>query len=519
MHRRHFHQAALALALSAFGRSPAQGPTPAPRWPANPFALGVASGMPRPDSVVLWTRLAPGFEAFLPGSPGAAYEVRYEIYSDEALHQPVRSGMVLAQPGRAHSVHVLAAGLQPDRPYWYRFVCGTAVSPTGRTRTAPALNAQPARLRMALASCQHYEQGFYAAHGEIAAQNLDFVLFVGDYIYESSRGSGMPRKHAGEVPQTLDQYRQRHAQYKTDAQLQAAHAAHPWVLMWDDHEVVNDYADDLDQRYTDPAVFLRRRAAAYQAYLEHMPVMLPEMAGPGWGGPNVRMYDRYAWGQLAELWTLDCRQYRSHHACPDPFRAGGRVVLGCDELAQPQRTMLGVEQERWLQGGLASSTRAWKLLAQATQIAPSGVDSPLGRTTYTDAWDGYPEARTRLLRGVVDAGVKDVVTLGGDVHQNVAANLRLRPNDEKSPIVASEFVGTSVTSGGVREALLTTVRASNPDIAYARSDERGYTLLDVSPDAVRCTFRTTPHPAMADARLSTQASFVVERGQAGVKKA
>ena len=523
MQRRHFHQAALALALSAMGRGQTQPVGSAPVWQSNPFALGVASGMPRPDSVVLWTRLATGVNGILAESPHQTLMVSYEIYSDEALRQPLANGELLAQPGRAHSVHVHARGLQPDRFYWYRFSCGNAVSPVGRTRTAPALAANPQRLRIALASCQHFEQGYYAAHREISTQELDFVLFVGDYIYESNRSSNTVRKHVGEVPQTLDQYRQRHAQYKTDPQLQAAHAAHPWVLMWDDHEVVNDYANDRDQRYTDPAEFLKRRAAAYQAYLEHMPIILPGMFAGAWSGfDSPRMYDRFAWGRLAELWTLDCRQYRSHHACPDPYRAGGRVVLGCDELAQPERTMLGIEQERWLTNGLAQSQTqgraSWKLLAQTTQISPHGVDTPLGRTTYTDAWDGYPEARRRLLQTVVDAGLKDVVTLGGDVHQNVAANLRLRPNDDKSPIVASEFVATSVTSTGVRDSVLARVRASNPDIVHARADERGYALLEVTPQALRCNFRSTPGPVGADSRLMTQASYVVERGVAGVKK-
>ena len=309
MHRRHLHQAALALALQALARPAfAQVASAAPRWSSNPFALGVASGMPRSDSVVLWTRLAGGFEAFSPASQREVYKVRYEIYSDEALRNLVTSGDALAQPARAHSVHVQVRGLKPERFYWYRFSCGSAVSAVGRTRTAPALAATPQRLRMALASCQSYEQGFFAAHREISEQELDFVLFVGDYIYESNRSGKLPRQHTGPVPQTLDEYRQRHAQYKSDPQLQAAHAAHPWVLMWDDHEVVNDYATDRDQRYTEPAVFLQRRAAAYQAYIEHMPILLPGMGEERWGPfDNVRIHDHLSWGQLAQLWRRVCR--------------------------------------------------------------------------------------------------------------------------------------------------------------------------------------------------------------------
>ncbi len=511
------------MALAAMGANTrAAAPnSPSPRWARSPFALGVASGSPRPDSVVLWTRLATDLNGLPPEILRADYEVRYEIYSDEALRQPVAVGTASALAQRGHSVHVHAKGLQSERPYWYRFTCGNAVSPVGRTRTAPLASAKTQRLRLALASCQHLEQGYFAAHAHIAQQELDLVLFVGDYIYESTRSqvvaNDQSRRHVGEPPQTLAQYRQRHAQYKSDAQLQAAHAAHPWVVMWDDHEVVNDYATDRDQRYTEPAVFLARRAAAYQAYLEHMPLVLPEMDAQNFGA--VRLYDRLAWGQLADLWTLDCRQYRSHHACPDPYRGGGRIVLGCKELEQPERTMLGAQQEQWLTQGLASSQAAWKLVAQATQIAPSGLDSPLGRTTYTDAWDGYPLARARLLQTVARAGVHDVVTLGGDVHQNLAANLRVHPNDPRSPVVASELVGTSITSGGLREAVLSKVRQSNPDIVHARGDERGYALLDITPSALQCAFQTTAHPALPGAKFGVQARFVVERGVAGVKKA
>ncbi|MGH6627747.1 MAG: alkaline phosphatase D family protein [Burkholderiaceae bacterium] len=517
MKRRDLHRAALAWALSSWVQAGAQGaPGPAPRWRANPFALGVASGMPRPDSVVLWTRLLPGEDDQNAMSPGESVRVSYELYSDPALRQLLRRGELATSAARAHSLHVPLQGLQAGREYWFRFTCGDAVSPVGRTRTAPAADAPVARLRLALASCQHWEQGHYAAHREIAAQELDFVLFVGDYIYEGSSPRYTVRRHTGGVPHTLDEYRQRHALYKSDAELQAAHAAHPWVLMWDDHEVVNDYANDRDPRYSDPVLFLKRRAAAYRAYFEHMPLRLPPQ------GASMRIHDQLVWGRLAELWTLDCRQYRSHQACPDPLKGGGRLVVDCQELADPQRSLLGPAQERWLQEGLQGSRRRWKLLAQATQISSTGLDSPVpgtGRATYTDAWDGYPEARSRLLQTVADAKLQDVVTLGGDVHRHVAANLRLRPNDAASPALASEFVTSSITSQGGPEALLSRMRASNPDLVHARADERGYALLELTPQLMRCDFRGTPHPAGADGRLRTQASFVVEQGRAGVQAA
>jgi len=523
MKRRDIHLAALALALQPWRQLSAQtGPTPvaAPRWRSNPFALGVASGQPRPDGVVLWTRLLPDSEEIWPLSQRLTVIVSYEIYSDEAGRQAVQRGQVTTDAARAHSVHVDARGLRPDRFYWYRFSCGDALSPVGRTRTAPAADAPVARLRLALASCQHYEQGYYPAHREIARQDLDFVLFVGDYIYEGTNpdhkvAPGV-REHTGGVPRTLDGYRQRHALYKSDPDLRAAHAAHPWVMTWDDHEVVNDYAGDQDARGTAGEAFLLRRAAAYQAYFEHMPLRLGPDAP---GSPSMRIHDQMVWGQLAELWTLDCRQYRSPQACPDPLRGGGRMVLGCDALGDTRRTMLGAAQERWLEEGLAGSRRTWKLIAQATQFSPTGIDSPLGRSTYTDAWDGYPAARARLLQTVADARLADVVTLGGDVHMNVAAPLRLRPNDARAPVLASEIVTTSISSRGMGAALLGRIRADNPDLVHARADERGYTRIEVTPRGLQAEFRTTPYPALADAALGTQARFVVARGRAGVERA
>jgi alkaline phosphatase D len=387
------------------------------------------------------------------------------------------------------------------------------VSPPGHTRTAPAADANVARLRFALGSCQHYEQGYFAAHRDIAAGELDFVLFVGDYIYEGSSPAYTLRKHGTPTPHTLDAYRERHALYKRDPDLQAAHAAHPWILTWDDHEVVNDYTGDREPVPGDTARFLRRRAAAYRAYFEHMPLALPPRGAP------MRVHDRYAWGRLAELWTLDCRQYRSHHACPDPDRDAGRVVVGCAELGDPARTMLGADQERWLAQGLAGSSRRWKLLGQSTQMSSTGIDTPAGRQSWTDGWDGYPQARRRLLQGAADAEVSDLVVLGGDVHRHVAADLRVVPNERAAPVVASEFVGGSVSARGASRAAMARMRRDNPDVAYARGDLRGHALFEVTPQLLECRMRTTHHPVLADARFETSARHVVEAGRPGVQAA
>jgi alkaline phosphatase D len=514
MKRRDFNRllqrSAMALALSPWLTAVAAPEGRLRAWHNNPFALGVASGRPRADSVVLWTRILFSEEDRAAGTE--ALRVQVEVFADATLKHLVQKAEVVTNEARGHSVHLHVQHLQPSTDYWYRFRQGDAQSTIGHTRTAPALNAEVRQLRMALSSCQHYEQGLFVAHQEIAQQPLDFVLFMGDYIYESSNPQYAVRMHSGEEPKTLPQYRERYEQYKRDPMLQASHAAHPWVLMWDDHEVVNDYANDQDRKYTDPQQLLQRRAAAYQAYFEHQPVLL----GPDADNPaNMRLYDQLSWGKLADVWTLDCRQYRSAQACRDPVRGGGRIVVQCDELSDPRRSMLGQAQERWLTDSLSHSKRQWKLVAQATQISSTSVPTPVGRSYWNDAWDGYPEARKRLLQTVVDAKMQDVVTLGGDVHCNVAANLRLEPNNPQSPIVASEFVTTSITSRGLGDKPAAVIRESNSDLLHYRPDERGYSLITVTPNEVRCNFRTTKFPAGSEAGFKTQASYVVKRGKAG----
>jgi alkaline phosphatase D len=521
MDRRAFHRrlqaSALALALAPWQTPAWAHPSQERRWKTSPFQLGVASGSPQHDSVVLWTRLIVG-EDDRKDSDADGVSGRYEVYADESLRRLVRSGDWHTNATRGHSVHVIVPGLAPARAYWYRFICGDAISRVGRTQTAPAPDADVARLRLALASCQHYEHGLYVAHRDIATQDLDLVLFVGDYIYETSSPNNRVRAHRGPEPKTLPQYRQHYAQYKSDPDLQAAHAAHPWILMWDDHEVVNDYANQSDPAYTDPGVFLARRAAAYRAYFEHQPLRMgPDPASPY--GASMRLHAQLHWGRLADLWTLDCRQYRDVQACPDPVKGGGRVVLQCADLAQPQRSMLGASQEQWLYEGLRASERKWKVLAQSTLLASTRIQSPLGKTTYTDAWDGYPYARKRLLDCIAQQNIRDVVTLGGDVHMNVASLLRQEPNDPTQPVVASEFVTTSISSRGMSDGLLSTIRANNPDLLHARADERGYALIDFQPKRCTTEFRTTPTPAGTSDALKVQARFVVESGQPGPQAA
>src|SRR6185503_3819796 len=314
----------------------------------DPFTLGLASGYPEPNTVVLWTRLAP--QPLVPGGgvPSAPVAVAWEVGTDEALRRVVRRGSVQATPDWAHSVHVEVAGLEPARDYWYRFTSGGARSPVGRTRTAAARGTLQNRLTLAVACCQHFEQGHYAAYRAIAEDAPDVVVHVGDYIYEG-RGTSRVRTHEAPECHTLEDYRQRYAIYKSDPHLQAAHAAGPWLLVSDDHEVANDYAGEHSRTYEPPELLLRRRGAAYQAYYEHQP--MPRMLRPV--GSSQSLYTSRAFGDLAAIFMLDGRQYRSPQACqPLP-------LIACDELYGPERTMLGDEQEQWLRRSFAASTTRW----------------------------------------------------------------------------------------------------------------------------------------------------------------
>lgn len=486
------------------------------RFPSEPFRLGVASGAPSADGVLLWTRLAP--QPLQPGGgmPELSVPVRWQLAEDEGFARIVREGVALARPERAHSLHVPVQGLRSARTYHYRFIAGDAVSPVGRTRTAPADDEDVPRLRFALASCQHYEQGHYAAHREMAGRTLDFVLFVGDYIYDSSNPDYLIRPHESpQRPRRLDEFRARHACYKLDPDLQACHAAHPWIVTWDDHELRNDYAAAYAVGDVSAGEVLAVQAAAYQAYFEHLPLQPIQWDGAG----RLRLHATLNWGRLAQLWTLDARQHRSPQACNEAGTAGGQMLWRCRELADPQRSLLGPAQERWLQQGLAGSRRRWKLVGQASQVSPWGIDTPAGRVVYSDGWDGYAPARQRLLQGVADAGVRDVVLLGGDVHRHVAASLRQRAGDPGSPVLASELVATSISSRGLPGAVMAAIRRSNPDILHARSDERGYMLCEVDTQSLHCDARATAFPVPAGARLHSQARFVVEAGQPGPRPA
>ncbi|MEW6024097.1 MAG: alkaline phosphatase D family protein [Pseudomonadota bacterium] len=511
-----------AAATAGLGFTASAGASTSAAGPAYPFSLGVASGSPLPDAVILWTRILHD-PLNAASTPALALTVRWEVAEDEAFRKLVRKGSAVASPALAHSVHVDATGLRPDRDYWYRFMLGDAVSPVGRTRTAPAPDAMPAMLRLAVASCQHWEFGHYAAHRHIAAAAPDLVAFLGDYVYEWGpyQLRHPPRAVRVDESFTLAQYRARYAQYKSDPDLQAAHRAAPWIVTWDDHEVANDYAGDVDERLAPD--FAMRRAAAYQAFYEHMPLRLPV---PKAGFGALRMHQRYDWGRLARFHVLDDRQHRSPLACPKPGRGGSNVVLAraCEALRDPQRSMLGGAQEAWLAQGLSSSKARWNILAQQTLMAQSSgvpVRSPDDGRFWTDGWDGYPAARRRLLDTVAQSGARNPLVLSGDVHTFYAAELRRdfnRPVSKANPVIAAEFCGTSITSSSRAQARTQENVDRNPHILYGRSDRRGYMLLEMTPKAVQARFMALDEVRDPQSKQSMLAAFSVEDSVAAIRQ-
>ena len=530
MHRRDLIRLATAAAAT----------TSLPRWcwstalhQRDLFPLGVASGSPTPDGFVLWTRLLDGpvpgtVPADTPRSAlPAALTVRWEVADDEGFHRIVRTGQAQALAALGHGVHVEVAGLEPDRWYFYRFMHGDAVTQTARTRTAPAPHALPARTRFAFASCQRWEQGHYAGYRHMLDEELDLVLFLGDYIYEYAMPKAPPnhplvRTHTLPAAQALADYRDRYALYRTDAQLQAAHRACPWLVTWDDHEVENDYAGLGGLGAAE--AFVAQRNAGYQAFYENMPlrasVLTHGLAGLG-THDGLAIHNRHAWGRLLRLHMLDTRQYRDRQACrvPGGKPPGAGSPQRCAELLDPGRSMLGADQEQWAAQGLAadaaSGTR-WSVLAQQTMFSPRNYKRLPEESYSSDTWDGYPASRQRLLDAVRSAGPRNTVFLGGDIHQNYVSRVLADFSDPQSPVVGSEFCGTSISSASsVAQSRAQDIADLNPHILLARSDKRGYAVADVTPTRWSTTLRVLDDVARVDSGISTLARFVVDDGVPG----
>ncbi len=484
----------------------------APR--GNPFTLGVASGEPTSDAVVLWTRLAtdPLAEDGLGGMGERTTAVEWEVAADQGFGQVARRGVETTGPELGHSVHVELAGLEPGREYFYRFRAGTEISPAGRTRTAPPL-AQLRPLTMCFTSCSQYEHGFFTAYARLAEEEPDLVLHLGDYLYEYTADDyvapgGNVRDHVGPEMETLANYRQRHAQYKSDADLQAAHAVAPWLVVWDDHELDNNWADEIPENPESPQPnFLARRAAALRVYWENMPLRAAQRPN----GIDMQLYRRVSWGRMATFHMLDTRQYRSDQPCGDEFNTD------CAERSDLAGSLPGSEQERWIAEGFRDSRARWDVLGQQVFFSQVDFTPGPGRGFNPDAWDGAPHSRDRVVDSWVAAKARNVVVLTGDVHAHWAADVKQRFDDPASPVVGTELVSSSITSGGDGSETRPNTAAYLADNPHLRfyNNRRGYVRTRFTPNEMTADFRVLPYVKQAGAPVETRATFVVEDRRPG----
>ncbi|MER8222771.1 alkaline phosphatase D family protein [Streptomyces sp. NPDC094143] len=515
--------AAAALAFSTNLPTPgvaAAAELDAARITENPFTLGVASGDPLPDSVILWTRLAPvPFQADS-GLPAERVTVHWELAHDERFRRIARRGTATAHPEFHHTVHVEVGHLEAGRVYYYRFRTGRWISPTGRTRTAPGPGSRVASLALAAVSCQAYHDGYYTPYAHLAADDVDLVFHLGDYLYEYAvdAAGGQRRYTDRTLPAlfaretlTLEDYRLRYALYKSDPDLSAAHAAHPFVVTWDDHETENNYAGDIPENSVPPEEFLLRRASAYRAYWENQPLRRPQRPA----GPDMRLYRRLTWGRLAQFDVLDTRQYRSDQAYGDKAHVPG------PESDDPARTMTGASQERWLLDGWRSSRALWNVVPQQVLFARRNMDATTPSRVSMDAWDGYSASRRRVLDGAKAAGVENLMVLSGDVHSAYAFDIKDDFDDPSSATLGTDIVATSISSGrdgADKPATWDTYMSANPHLKFFNG-RRGYVTVELGREAARADFKTVPYVTRQGAPVTTAASFVTEVGDQGLKPA
>ncbi len=497
---------------------------PGPRPPASGdvFGLGVASGEPDASSVVLWTRLAtdPTAEDGLGGLGDRAADVEWEIAEDERFARVVRRGRVRTGPDDGHSVHVEAGGLDPGREYWYRFRSGRALSPAGRTRTAPAAGAMTP-LTLCFTSCAQFEHGYFTAYRRLAEEHPDVVAHLGDYIYEEAGGAytapgGNVREHEGPEATTLAGYRRRYGQYHADVDLQAAHAAAPWLVVVDDHEVEDDWASDVRAQPGDPpGDFVARRAAALRAYWENMPLRAAQRPRAA----SMQLYRRVPFGALVTFHMLDTRQYRDDQPCD------GELDAGCADRADARRSLPGSAQERWIAAGFAQSRARWDVLGQQVFFSQVDLTPGAGRGFSPDAWDGYPGSRDRVVDGWVAASergrARNLVVLTGDVHAHWAADVKRRFDDPASPVIGTELVSSSVTSSGdgsERSDDTDATLAENPHVRFY-NNRRGYVRTRFEAGRMTSEFRVVPFVQQPGAPVETRARFVTEDRRPGLNPA
>ena len=485
------------------------------------FTLGVASGDPLPDSVILWTRLAPKPLELDGGMGKASASVMWEIATDERFTKNRASGKVTATAAYGHSVHVDVKGLKPDTWYYYRFKHGSEVSPVGRTRTTPELGASMSRLLVGQTSCANWQSGFYQLYADLAAQEPDYWLALGDYIYEYSGAAdnrylrNTQKSPSREIPWntepfSIGEYRRQYGLYRSDKDLQKLHAAAPYSVVWDDHEVDNNFTASKSgaDGQKDKGSFLARRAAGFQAFWENHAL---RVARPKPRPSALQIYREVNWGTLATFLMLDGRQYRSDQPGDDTPNDFGKWVEG---MFDPEATMLGTEQEAWLSGRLADSTAKWTFLAQQTVVSDvnGGVGLPLPGGLYNyDSWDGYWAARDRLAAAITTSQVRNAVVLTGDFHCNLAFDLLADwPDPRDYPgileLVAATKVwdgtkiGTEIATGaissptffepgGVAAPAGPGTLAGTPWAAFGELLSNGYVLHDITPESDRALFR------------------------------
>jgi len=451
--------------------------------PAGSFSLGVASGDPLADRVMLWTRLASAPTTVGGGSPDTDVEVAYDVATDDQFTRLVASGVVTATSALAHSVHVDVTNLSPDTWYHYRFRAGDQTSPVGRTRTFPAPSANASRFRFVFASCQDYQWGHYGAWAHAGTEpDLDAVVFLGDYIYETTLGDLSPARSGARVwaageAQSLEDYRGRYAQTKSDPQLQAAHQAVPWLTVFDDHEVSNNYAGDVGQGDIARPLSHNRRLAAYQAWYEHTPIRIDPAPS---AFDSLTVNRSLTFGTLATLFGIETRQ----HADPPPCRTGVELTddaPGCAERDDPARTNLGSVQEQWLRDQLTASTSTWNVIANPLLMAGLNTGTVEEPKFTLDTWDGYPAARDRLLSHIETSKISNPVVVTGDWHASFVLDVKRTPD---APTLMPEFLASSMTTLIFGDDF----RAANPHVRYFVG-EHGYGLVTITPEQLLCEFK------------------------------
>ncbi|KAB1145620.1 alkaline phosphatase [Streptomyces luteolifulvus] len=524
-----------AAAATAALAGPLAAAMPARAADAPAFLHGVASGDPLPDGILLWTRVTPTPEA-IPGSGlGPDIQVGWTVARDKAFTNVVAKGSLTATAASDHTVKADIRGLAPATDYWFRFSAGGTDSPVARTRTAPAAGAAVSGLRFGVVSCANWEAGYFSAYRHLAARgDLDAWLHLGDYIYEYGTGAygtrgTVVRPHAPthEIL-TLADYRTRHGRYKTDADLQALHAAAPVIAIWDDHEFANDTWSGGAENHTEGAegVWSARQAAAKQAYFEWMPVR-PAIAGT--------TYRRLRFGKLVDLSLLDLRSFRSQ-----------QVKIGNGSVDDPDRTLTGRAQLDWLKAGLKTSDTTWRLVGNSVMISPFAIGSlsadllkPLakllglpqeGLAVNTDQWDGYTDDRRELLAHLRANAIRNTVFLTGDIHMAWANDVPVDAGTYPlSASAATEFVVTSVTSdnlddivkvpeGTVSAIASPIIRAANRHVRWVDTDRHGYGVLDITADRAQMDYYVLSDRTKAAATSSWSRSYRTRSGTQKVER-